>query len=327
MKALIPLFSLVVSTFALAAAPPLNVSLSRSPLYQGNPYAIFVSDPNLAGHPAITILATLDGASVQLVHPQADLWVYPGSPPGLEAAHDFQISISENGALVGTQDFSFTVQHNPSDLNFPNFTAATPSLVAAAGGTSVLISGSNFTTAAQVLIGGILAQTTFIDSTKLLAVSPDLQGTTGAKTLEIDLPPLPGMVGNRNVVAAGAVFSYVAYPAGSDPVAVIANANRSVIMGTAVALDGSASYDPVGYGISFEWVFLSVPTGSTSVVGGSLGASPQVSFVPDVAGLYVVRLLAREFQGPQAMSSPQLAVIQASPAAAFSIFDTGRAFW
>jgi hypothetical protein len=75
-------------------------------------------------------------------------------------------------------------------------------------------------------------------------------------------------------------------PANRAPVAVTGLA-QSVVAGTQVTLDGSASTDPDNDPLSFAWT-LAAPTGSTATLSGASTAKP--TFTPDVAGTYTATL-------------------------------------
>ena len=90
--------------------------------------------------------------------------------------------------------------------------------------------------------------------------------------------------------------------AGEGPVQVVCGApnaragrDRSAAVGASVELDGSASDDPNNDPVSFQWSVTSVPAGSgitTASLAGAATASPY--FTPDVAGAYVLTLLASD---------------------------------
>jgi peptidoglycan/xylan/chitin deacetylase (PgdA/CDA1 family)/PKD repeat protein len=70
-----------------------------------------------------------------------------------------------------------------------------------------------------------------------------------------------------------------------------AGSNQTVPRGTTVTLDGSKSSDPCAQTpLSFAWSFKSTPAGSSAVLNSANTVNP--SFTPDVAGSYVVQLVA-----------------------------------
>lgn len=66
-------------------------------------------------------------------------------------------------------------------------------------------------------------------------------------------------------------------------------ASLSVNTGAVAQLDGSASSDPAGRTLTYDWSFTAVPPGSTAALNDPSIAKP--SFTPDVAGTYDVQLV------------------------------------
>jgi len=71
-----------------------------------------------------------------------------------------------------------------------------------------------------------------------------------------------------------------------------AGVDRTVDTGVTVVLDGSGSSDPDGDTLAYAWTIASAPAGSTAALADPNSARP--SFVPDVAGAYVVRLVVND---------------------------------
>jgi hypothetical protein len=66
-------------------------------------------------------------------------------------------------------------------------------------------------------------------------------------------------------------------------------ASLSINTGAVAQLDGSASSDPAGRTLSYDWSFTAIPAGSQAALNDPAIAKP--SFTPDVAGSYVVQLV------------------------------------
>jgi RHS repeat-associated protein len=77
------------------------------------------------------------------------------------------------------------------------------------------------------------------------------------------------------------------HPPVADP-----GGNQTVPLGALVQLDGSASSDPDGDGLSFKWSLLSVPAGSAAALSSAPLVNP--TFVADRAGSYVAQLIVND---------------------------------
>ncbi|MCO4771871.1 MAG: PKD domain-containing protein [Deltaproteobacteria bacterium] len=79
-----------------------------------------------------------------------------------------------------------------------------------------------------------------------------------------------------------------------------------------VTLDGTASFDPEGQALQYEWVFTQVPTGSgmtDALIEGRFTATPSFNF--DVPGLYTLQLRVND---GELISAPDNVAVSAVPA-------------
>lgn len=86
-----------------------------------------------------------------------------------------------------------------------------------------------------------------------------------------------------------------------------AGLDRSAMVGETVVLDGRNSSDPESGLITYRWVFASRPPGSAAALVNPTSVNP--SFVPDIAGSYVVSLVVND--GMQDSLSDNVAVAAA----------------
>lgn len=80
-----------------------------------------------------------------------------------------------------------------------------------------------------------------------------------------------------------------------------AGADRVVLLGQAVLLDGGNSMDPDGDALSYAWAFGAQPQGSAATL--SSPSKAQTKFTPDLAGVYRVELTVADGHGHQAVDT------------------------
>lgn len=98
------------------------------------------------------------------------------------------------------------------------------------------------------------------------------------------------LVHNGQVEGQPDRMTLTAFTANAPPNA-RAGHDQSALVGAVVALDGTGSYDPEQASLEVHWSFEAVPVGSALTDAGiAVSNSPTPQFVPDVEGLYVVRL-------------------------------------
>jgi hypothetical protein len=91
----------------------------------------------------------------------------------------------------------------------------------------------------------------------------------------------------------------------------VANAgvDMTVMELESVTIDGTSSFDPLGRELSFTWSISSSPVGSTAALIDSTQA--QASFVPDIAGVYLLSLIV---DNGVSQSSPDVALVKVKSA-------------
>ncbi len=97
---------------------------------------------------------------------------------------------------------------------------------------------------------------------------------------------LAGCGGGDGRDCSAAVNSCNAPPVANPGVA------QNVLMATATTLDGSGSSDADGNPLTYAWSFVSAPAGSTAVITSS--TSSKATFIPDLAGIYLVNLTVND---------------------------------
>ena len=92
-----------------------------------------------------------------------------------------------------------------------------------------------------------------------------------------------------------------------------AGPNQTVPVGTQVQLDGTASTDPNGYPLTYQWTILSRPTGSVATL--SSATAPRPTFQADKVGAYSVRLVVNDGYASSAASTVSITSQSSTPTA------------
>jgi hypothetical protein len=99
------------------------------------------------------------------------------------------------------------------------------------------------------------------------------------------------LVNDGTVNSTPATVTITTTPGNTAPVA-NAGPDQTVQLGAMVTLNGSGSSDVDGNPLTFQWAFVTVPTGSTAKLSSLTIVMP--TFVADLAGQYVVKLLVND---------------------------------
>jgi hypothetical protein len=98
----------------------------------------------------------------------------------------------------------------------------------------------------------------------------------------------------------------------SAPVA-NAGADQTKLFGVTVILDGSASFDVDGNGLTYSWEFTSKPAGSTAELSNPTAEMPI--FTIDVSGDYVVQLIVNDTMVDSAPDTVTISTSNSAPVA------------
>ena len=118
--------------------------------------------------------------------------------------------------------------------------------------------------------------------------------TTSKPTFKADVAGtfVASLIVNDGKVDSPAVATTVSVStANADPIA-NAGSNQNVTVGTAVTLDGTNSSDANRDQLTYRWVMMSKPTGSTAALTNPTSAKP--TFTADLVGSYVISLIVND---------------------------------
>lgn len=100
-----------------------------------------------------------------------------------------------------------------------------------------------------------------------------------------------------------------------------AGAAQSGRVNTTVTLDGSGSSDADGDDLTYQWSFVSKPTGSTATLSSATAVQP--SFILDRAGEYVLRLVVNDGREASVPDTVTISSINSKPVAVAGPDQTG----
>ena len=103
----------------------------------------------------------------------------------------------------------------------------------------------------------------------------------------------------------------------------VAGSDITAVVGDLVQLDGSGSSDPEGAAVEYRWSFEALPAGSSAQLNDTSVVNP--SFVPDIEGTFVVRLVVHDGKDPSAPDVVSVSVTADSTGNQAPIADAGSA--
>ena len=227
----------------------------------------------------------------------------------IDAFGDYQIQLEVNDGEFSSLDTVVV-----STLNSRPVADAGENLEIVAG-TSVILDGTGSSDA-----DGNSLKYSWSLSNKPSGSSANItEATTSMPNLATDLPGIyiAQLIVNDDIVDSEPVtVTITAFAANVAPVA-NAGSNERVAVGELVTLDGSASFDPNGDALTYQWQIFSTPEGSTAALDDAGSFEPV--FTADLAGDYVIKLTVSD--GPES-SVPSEVTITSGNTLTLSLSDT-----
>lgn len=146
------------------------------------------------------------------------------TPPGTAGAVDIEVAIA-GGPYVRSNGFTYVSPQSPAITRF------SPTIGSTAGGTSVVITGQNFTGATGVTFAGVAATSFTVDSaTQITAITP--AGTNGTAAIAVTTP-----IGTAS--SGSSSFFYQAPPVSAPSITNVTPSSGSSAGGSTVTILGT----------------------------------------------------------------------------------------
>ena len=196
----------------------------------------------------------------------------------------------------------FTSSSSPGPVS----NAGAPQLVSV--GATVRLDGSRSTNAG----GGPLTYLWSFVSRPASSAASLSNPTAPVATFSVDQP---GAYVVQLAVSDGTIVSNSQGMISTEATPPIADAGPSqvVVAGAVVHLNGSASSDPDGDRLSFQWSLVSLPAGSQTSISDPAAVAP--TFVADLAGTYVAQLVVSDTHGNSSSASVSISTQDLPPLA------------
>jgi hypothetical protein len=298
--------------------------------------AVVPGPPSANAGPDQTI--TLPTSSVTLAGSGAETngtivgyaWTQVSGPAASTIANNNQAGTGVSGLVQGTYVFQLTVTDNSGKTATDVMTVDVKSAVVTPG-TPVVDAGANQTIvlpASSVTLAGTASESggtivtykwTQVSGPNTANIANDAQASTGvdglvqgAYTFQLTVTD------NSGVQASDIVKITVNAPAANQPPVAVPGPDITISTPSSLPLDGSASYDPDGTIVSYQWVQTSGAGGVT--ITGSNTATPTIYGLQP--GIYVYQLTVIDNQGATGVAT--IVITVTDPGNAKPVADAGH---
>jgi hypothetical protein len=234
-------------TYVASAPTVTGISPANGPIAGGT--AVTIAGTNFTGATSITI-GGIAPTAVTVVSATSITATTPAHAAGAVSV----VVTTPAGTGTGTNLFTYTA----SVSVLPTVTAVSPNTGPPAGGTSVTITGTNFTSATAVMFGGAKAAFfTIVSTTSISARSPAGRGTVHVTVITAAGTSAAGagdqfnyarvatslnLTSSPNPSIVGQAVTFTAKVTGSNPTGAVTFTENGQVIGTATLLSGVATF-------------------------------------------------------------------------------------